>query len=105
GPPGSNLGPAGRPALEVVAALAPDLAARVVDITTVVSGAGGSADQPGIDLSLTADGGPAGVVRLGVTTALAEKLDALRTVLEKVPLEDLAIVDLRVPRSPVLTRR
>jgi cell division protein FtsQ len=55
------------------------------------------------DLEATLAGG--GVVRFGSAEALEEKLVALATVLSDVDLTDLAVLDLRVPSSPALTRQ
>lgn len=46
-----------------------------------------------------------GEVRFGDTTRLAAKLRALATMLEQVDLTCLAQIDVRLPGSPVLTRR
>jgi hypothetical protein len=55
------------------------------------------------DLEASLAGG--GVVRFGSAEALEEKLVALATVLSDVDLTDLAVLDLRVPSSPALTRQ
>jgi hypothetical protein len=54
----------------------------------------------GIELRLA----PAGVVRLGSATDLATKLDAVLTVLEHANTTGMAVLDVRVPGAPVLTR-
>jgi hypothetical protein len=48
---------------------------------------------------------PDGVVRLGRPEDLARKFDAVRAVLAQVDLRNLAVLDVRRPDSPVLTRR
>ncbi len=93
GAPGSRLDPGASVLLAVVAALPADVASRVVDAALAPSG---------VELALT---GPGGVVRLGGTDELPAKLRAMRAVLATVPLDDLAVLDVRVPASPVLTRR
>ena len=93
GPPGSRLAKAGRPALAVAAALAPELRSRVVLITA----------EPGGEVELRLR--PEGVVRLGHPDRIAEKLSALRTMVARADLRRLAVLDLRVPGNPVLTRQ
>lgn len=56
----------------------------------------------GLELGLSAG---RGVVRLGDGTDLREKLRAAATVLLKVPSRQVSVLDVRVPRAPVLTRR
>ncbi|MEO6121808.1 MAG: FtsQ-type POTRA domain-containing protein, partial [Acidimicrobiales bacterium] len=98
GRPGSSLGAAASPALRVVAALPPALADRVADVAVT---------STGIELALLSpDGsGSAGIVRLGAPSDLDAKLTALRALLDKVSLTDLLTIDVRVPATPVLTRR
>lgn len=94
GAPGTVLVPAALPALRIAVALAPSLRARVGDV----------ASAPGGDVELQLV--PSGVlVRLGDSEQLELKLRALRTFLAATPLDDVAVVDLRVPSAPVLTRR
>lgn len=64
---------------------------------------------PGTVAALMPDGLTAslvqgGEVRFGDTSQLDAKLRSLRTVLDQVDLRCLAVVDLRLPGSPVLTR-
>jgi hypothetical protein len=47
---------------------------------------------------------PSGVVRLGRTDKLSEKMLAVETVLTQVDLGRLAVLDVRVPSSPAITR-
>lgn len=107
GPPGRRLGPAARAALQVVTSLPATLAARVADV---------AATPTGVELALT---GPGAVVRLGEATELPAKLAALTALLARdggpgmrgdpVPgggvFADVAVIDVRVPSAPVLTRR
>jgi cell division protein FtsQ len=93
GAPGSRLARAGRPALAVAAALAPELRSRVVVISA----------QPDGEVELRVR--PEGIVRLGRSERMAEKLAALRTMVARADLRRLAVLDLRVPTNPVLTRQ
>lgn len=91
---GVRLGPRGRLAMQVAAALPAELRSKTVEVAVVPDG--------GIDLALL--GG--GVVRIGEAPAqLAEKLDAAVTVLRTLDLKAIGVLDVRVPRAPVLTRR
>jgi len=89
----TRLARAGRPALAVAAALAPELRSRVVLITAQGDGE--------VELRLR----PEGVVRLGSPDRIGEKLAALRTMVARADLRRLAVLDLRVPTNPVLTRQ
>jgi cell division protein FtsQ len=89
--PGATLDGGAAP-LTVVAALTPELRARVRAVVTVAG------EQ--VELRLT----PRGTVRLGRPTDLAAKLRALERVLAQVDTRDLAVLDVRLPSSPVLTR-
>jgi hypothetical protein len=77
----------------VAAALAPELRSRVVVITA----------QPDGEVELRVR--PEGIVRLGRSERMAEKLAALRTMVARADLRRLAVLDLRVPTNPVLTRQ
>lgn len=94
GRPGSSIAPEAADSLSVAAMLPRSLRPRVADVAT---GAGGE-----VELQLVP---PGGVVRLGAVEALDEKFAALATLLEKVDLAKLEVIDVRVPRAPVLTRR
>ncbi|MGH9179241.1 MAG: cell division protein FtsQ/DivIB [Acidimicrobiales bacterium] len=94
GPPGSSLGRDVRPALEVAASLPPALQPRVADVASVAGGQ--------VELQLVP---PGGVVRLGPPSGLAEKLRVLQALLEQADLARLAVIDVRVPTAPALTRR
>lgn len=93
GPPGSSLDPAAAVPLRVAAALPGALRTRVADVVA----RGGE-----VELTLAA---PGGLVRLGPPVDLEAKLRSLTTVLTRADLANLAVVDVRVPRAPVLTRR
>jgi cell division protein FtsQ len=88
---GDRLAAPARPALAVAEAVPPGLRARVDEVAT-------GAD--GIQLRLM----PAGVVWFGPAEAVGPKFQALATLLERVDLQDVAVIDLRVPDAPVLTR-
>lgn len=89
--PGATLDGGSAP-LTVVAALTPALRARVQAVVTVAG------EQ--VELKLT----PRGTVRLGRPTDLENKLRAVERVLAQVDTRDLAVLDVRLPSSPVLTR-
>jgi hypothetical protein len=92
--PGAELGPDGRAALAVAAALPGDVRGRVATI----------AQSPeGLELHLRDRGAP--LVRFGSDDALGPKIVALTTMLAKLDLKDAAVIDVRVPAAPVLTRR
>lgn len=80
--------------LAVAAALPPELAGRVA---AVVASAGAEGT---VELRL-AEGG---VARLGPPAELGAKLVAVVTVLDQVDLACLAILDVRVPSAPAVTR-
>ena len=58
----------------------------------------------GVSTDLDATLGRGGVVRFGTAEDLGEKVVAIETVLADVDTECLDVLDVRVPRSPVLTR-
>ncbi len=100
GPPGSTLGAEGTAALAVAVALPAELRARAAG----VSPAGGGRGE--VDIHLRTDGPDAdGIVRLGPPDDLDRKFTAVRAVLAQVDLRNLAVIDVRRPDSPVLTRR
>ena len=94
GPPGSNLGRDVSPALRVAASLPHALTRRVADVAVVAGRQ--------VELQLVP---PGGVVRLGPPSGLGEKLRVLEALLEQADLARLAVIDVRVPRAPALTRR
>lgn len=94
GAPGSSIALEAAASLDVAARLPTRLRPRVADVAT---GPGGE-----VELQLAP---PGGVVRLGVAEALDQKFAALVTLLDKVDLAQVSVIDVRVPRAPVLTRR
>lgn len=95
GPPGSTLSTEAVDALSVAIALPPQLRPRVVGVSPA-AGAGGE-----VEIRLS----PEGSVRLGPAIDLDRKFDAIRAVLAQVDVANLAVLDVRRPDSPVLTRR
>jgi len=89
GPPGAVLHAA--EALTVARVLPPDLRSRVKEVAVVADG---------IDLALT----PRGTAHLGGIDRLGEKLTAVATVLVRIDPKNLAVLDVRVPEAPVVTR-
>lgn len=94
GAPGSSVAMAAAASLDVAASLPRSLRLRVADLATTPGGE--------VELQLVE---PGGVVRLGAAEDLNRKYAALLTLLEKVDLAKLEVIDVRVPRAPVLTRR
>ena len=93
GPPGSRLGPGWSAVLEVAVNAPAAVLARVGTIAEAPDG--------GVELSLTSGG----VVRFGSPDQVEEKFTAVATVLAQVDVRGLAVLDVRIPRSPVLTRQ
>jgi len=93
GPSGTRLDPAWAPVLSVATSAPSQLRGR---LSAVVEAEGG-----GVELRLAPDG----VVRFGPPEQVGEKFTAVATVLAQVDTDDLAVLDVRIPRSPVLTRR
>jgi cell division protein FtsQ len=85
---GETLDRDARDALAVVAALAEALPGTVAEVST--------------DLDATLVSG--GQVRFGTAEDLDDKIVAVETVLADVDVDGLAVLDVRVPGSPVLTR-
>ena len=94
GPPGTTLGPEGVATLQVAVALPAELRARTAGLAP-------SAGAGEVELRLN----PEGMVRLGPPEDLDRKFTAIRAVLAQVDLRNLAVLDVRRPESPVLTRR
>jgi len=92
GTPGTHLAAGASDALAAAASMPPGLAPRVM--TVVVAPAGG------VELRLS----PRGVVLLGTAEGIGDKLRAARTVLGAVDPNTVAVLDVRVPHTPVLTR-
>ena len=92
GTPTSRVGGRARDLLAVAQAMPPPVSQRVAAIVATDGGQ--------VELRLK----PSGVVRLGPPDQLAEKLLATQTVLTQVDLTRLAVLDVRVPASPAITR-
>jgi cell division protein FtsQ len=95
GPPGTSLSADAAAALSVAVAMPAELRSRVLDVGPV----GGTSGE--VELRLPANA----TVRLGSAEDLQRKFDAVRAVLAQVDLRNLAVLDVRRPDSPVLTRR
>lgn len=95
GQPGSRLTDEGVAALAVAVALPPTLVARTAGVGPAAGGTGE------VELRLSPDG----MVRLGPPEDLARKFDAVAAVMAQVDLRNLAVLDVRRPDSPVLTRQ
>lgn len=89
--PGVTVASADGP-LSVWAALSPSLAARTLAVVALEGGQ--------IELKLN----PQGTVRMGPVEGLGAKVRAAETVLASVDVRNLAVIDVRLPSSPVLTR-
>lgn len=92
GVPGTRIGGAARDLLAVAEAMPSAVVARVAGVATAEGGQ--------VELRLR----PSGVVRLGRPDQLSEKMLATETVLTQVDLSRLAVLDVRVPSSPAITR-
>jgi cell division protein FtsQ len=92
GPPGTRVGGRTGDLLAVAQAMPPQVSQRVAGVAAAEGGQ--------LELRLK----PAGVVRLGPPDQLAEKMLATQTVLAQVDLTRLAVLDVRVPASPAITR-
>jgi hypothetical protein len=95
GPPGTTLGIDGVATLEVAVALPAELRTRTAGLAPA-PGSGGE-----VELRLN----PEGMVRLGPPDDLDAKFTAIRAVLAQADLRNLAVLDVRRPENPVLTRR
>jgi cell division protein FtsQ len=93
GPPGTLVPATTRAPLEVARALTPAMRLRVGAVVRAPDGE--------LQLRLRADG----VVRLGDAGRLEPKLVAAEAVLGDVDAARVAVLDVRVPDTPVLTRR
>ena len=93
GAPGTLVAARTRAPLEVARALTPALRLRVGAVVRAPDGE--------LQLRLRADG----VVRLGDTGRLGPKLVAAEAVLAEVDARRVGVLDVRVPDTPVLTRR
>lgn len=95
GPPGTTLGVDGVATLQVAVALPAELRAHTAGLAPA-PGSGGE-----VELRLN----PEGMVRLGPPDDLDAKFTAIRAVLAQADLRNLAVLDVRRPENPVLTRR
>jgi len=95
GGPGSRLGAEGVATLSVAVALPPSLASRTAGVEPEPGTTGG------VELRLM----PSGTVKLGPPENLDKKFAAVAVVLAQVDVRNLAVLDVRRPESPVLTRR
>jgi hypothetical protein len=102
GPPASMLDAPAAPLLRVAAVLAPELQARVEAVAVHLGDGGVPVDPAEVDLRLRDDGG---VVRLGTPDGLAGKMASVYTMFEQVDLRGMAVMDVRVPTAPTLTRK
>jgi cell division protein FtsQ len=93
GPPSSQVAPIVRAALSVVEMMPEPLAGRVPTVRVV----------DGATLDLLLDGRVP--VLLGPPTELREKLVAITTLVQKADMKRAAVIDVRVPTAPVMTRR
>src|SRR5207253_2327735 len=89
GIPGSHVAPMADGALSVAAEISPARAKQVRIIVVLPDGS--------LELRVLTGKGPAAVVRLGLPDDLAAKLLATFTVLDRVDLRRLAVIDVRVP--------
>jgi cell division protein FtsQ len=96
--PGATIDAAGKGALAVARAIGPDRVPQI-PVVAVVDG-----DQLELRLAGDKPGVSGGVVRFGPPDQIREKLLAVFTVLDHVDLRDLAVLDVRVPSAPVITR-
>jgi len=92
GPATTRVGGRAGDLLAVAQAMPTQVAQRVSGIA--------AADGGEIELHLN----PSGIVRLGTPDQLAQKMLATETVLTQVDLTRLAVLDVRVPASPAITR-
>ena len=93
GRPGQRLDRSGRAALAVARAIPRDRVTRLRVVARLPDG------------SLEVRLAPSGVVRLGPPDEIGDKVVAALTVLDQADVADLAVLDVRIPGAPVLTRR
>ena len=93
GAPGTDLDAEGRDAMKVAAHLPESVRTVTVQLAVTPDGE--------IQLHIF----PAGVVRMGDSSQLAQKLESVVTVLNTLAPKSWRVLDVRVPRAPVLTRR
>jgi cell division protein FtsQ len=92
GPVSTRVGGRAADLLTVAQAMPPQVAQRVNGVV--------AADGGQVELRLK----PTGTVRLGLPEQVAEKMLSTQTVLTQVDLTRLAVLDVRVPASPAITR-
>ncbi|MDQ6927615.1 MAG: FtsQ-type POTRA domain-containing protein [Actinomycetota bacterium] len=92
GPPGTTLTPAARGLLDVAQAVSPVLRPQIV---------AAALDANGISLGLTSGG----TILLGDPSDVVAKLRAAELVLAGVDSTNLAVLDVRLPGTPTVTRR
>jgi len=97
GAPGSQVPEAAEGPLAVAVALPSAL-------RPLVSGVRGEGPEVALDLQAPGRGASPPTVRLGPPERLGEKLTAAATVLARTSVNGLAVLDVRVPESPALTR-
>ena len=97
GDPGSQLPEVARGPLAVAVALPSAL-------RPLVSGVRGEGPEVALDLLAPGRGASPPTVRLGRPERLGEKLTAAATVLARTSANGVAVLDVRVPESPALTR-
>jgi cell division protein FtsQ len=91
GPPGTTLSAAARPLLQVAAGIGTTIGRYVKAV----------GEDSGGDIVLVMDSGP--IADLGDPTQLRQKVVSLLTLIERVNLNGIVTIDLRVPAAPVLT--
>ncbi|HEX8771779.1 MAG TPA: FtsQ-type POTRA domain-containing protein [Acidimicrobiales bacterium] len=91
GPPGTTLGAAARGLLDVVGAIPGGLRPLVTNLTV---------DTNGINLGLA----PGGTILLGGADDVAAKMRSAELVLQGVDTTKLAVLDVRLPKTPTITR-
>jgi cell division protein FtsQ len=91
--PGASLDRQGRDAARVVALMPEALRGMTADVDVLAGGQ--------LEIHVV----PRGVIRLGDSTALADKLQSAVTVVGTLKPGSWQFLDVRVPRAPVLTRR
>lgn len=97
GPPGATVADAVRGPLAVAVALPEALRPLVVGVR-------GEGSEVALDLQAPGRSETPPVIRLGGADRIPEKLTAAATVLARTSVNGVAVLDVRVPESPALTR-
>lgn len=97
GEPGSEVAEGGRGVLAVASALPVALRPLVLSVR-------GDGNEVALDLSAPGREHSPPVVRLGSAERIADKLTAAATVLARTSVNGVAVLDVRIPESPALTR-